>query len=691
MALSVFIKNEGQTMRIDESLRQIAKVPERGENGEVIGALAIGRDITGRKQLELAIAVREQEFRSLAESSPDSIIRYDCAGRILYLNDRLLKQLELASAKEVIGKRPGEVWSDGRFAELERAAARAADSGSQVDIELVVPTENGAFHYHQIFVVPERDVGGQIVGTIAFGREITVIREAERRLKHFIDNMPGFAYTFRLSPDGHASFPFISPSIEKFYGLKPEDVQDDIAPLHSFWHPDDRMHIEAATAESARTMTPFRIESRVCRPGQPERWLDARALPEREADGSILWHGIMLDITERKQAEALLKERLCQIEELNSNLGESARNLRVQTEELAASQEHLKQTETWYRSILHSAPDGMVVTDARGVITQVNARIEAMFGYAKGELVGLPVERLLPPDVRENHVDKRTDFAVSTTNSLKSVSARGLRGCRKDGTEFPVDVSLSRLPDTDEKVGHVCAAIRDITERKKMERERINHLMRLEEISRNLVAAQEDARQRLACELHDRTSPNLAAIDINLNVIAAEIAQGTSTDLTERLEDIRALISDTSASIREIGAEMRPPLLDYAGLIAAMENYAFLFARRTGIQIYFECEKRDTRYTPQIESLLFRILQEALTNCSKHSSAESIRISLCNEIRPNILTITDDGVGFDPAQLGKTRKIGQGLLNMREMAEVAGVKIAIASTIGKGTSITLAI
>ncbi len=387
------------------------------------------RDITGSKQIERDLAAREQEFRSLAETSPDFIVRYDHEGRHLYLNGRLLKLLGLASAEEVIGKRPGEVWTDGRFAELEQAAVRAVESGSQVDIELVQPVESDAFRYHQIFIVPERDVSGQIVGTIAFGREITAIRKTSRKLMRFIDNLPGMAYTFRLSPDGHACFPFISPSVKKFYGLKPEDVQDDFAPLHSFWHPDDRKHIEAAAAESARTMLPFRTEARVCRPGQPECWLEARALPEREADGSILWHGLMLDITERKQAEALLVQR-----------------------------------EREFRTLAESLPDNIVRYNREGGTVYVNPGLERTLGDRAAAMIGTTP--------REYHPDgSYEDYAQLLDAVLASGEAGELEKIllAPDGNVSVHQIRMAPERGENGEVVGVLAIGRDITERKQAE------------------------------------------------------------------------------------------------------------------------------------------------------------------------------------------------------------------------------
>ncbi|MDP2806394.1 MAG: sensor histidine kinase, partial [Gallionellaceae bacterium] len=207
--------------------------------------------------------------------------------------------------------------------------------------------------------------------------------------------------------------------------------------------------------------------------------------------------------------------------------------------------------------------------------------------------------------------------------------------------------------------------------------------------SRHLVAAQEDARRRFSSELHDRTSPNLAAISINLNVISSILPQTLSADLAERMEDTLALIADTNASIREICADMRPPLLDYAGLAAALDSCAQQFARRTGVAAQFDCINYDTKRETELESLLFRIAQEALTNCAKHAQACFVHVTLSDENDLVTLTITDDGIGFDPMLLGKAGLIGLGVINMREMAEVAGGRFALESSPGKGTRIVV--
>jgi PAS domain S-box-containing protein len=277
-------------------------VAERDGSGEVVGALAIGRDVTERNRMEQAVAVREQEFRSLAENSRDRIIRYDRDGRVRYLNSQL-RDFFGVSATDIIGRRTREVWPDGCYAGIERACAHAVETGEATTVEFDMADATGALRSHQVVVAPERDAAGQVIGALGFGRDVTSLRETERTLRHFIENLPGMAYTFRISRDGRAGFPYVSPAIKELFGLEPEDVKNDMAPLHRLAHPEDRPRIDAAIAESAQTMTPCRVEYRVCRPGQPERWVSQRSVPEREAGGSIIWYGIMLDITERKLAE----------------------------------------------------------------------------------------------------------------------------------------------------------------------------------------------------------------------------------------------------------------------------------------------------------------------------------------------------------------------------------------------------
>lgn len=145
-------------------------------------SLSFVRDITERKRAEAALRASEREFHSLAESSPDYIIRYDREGRILYLNGALLRQLGLAGMDEVVGKRPGEVWSDRRFSAIEEAATEVVESGENKVLELVESKLESGVLYYQVYVVPERNEAGQITGALAFGRNITELVEQRRQI-----------------------------------------------------------------------------------------------------------------------------------------------------------------------------------------------------------------------------------------------------------------------------------------------------------------------------------------------------------------------------------------------------------------------------------------------------------------------------------------------------------------------------
>ncbi|WP_051278835.1 PAS domain S-box protein [Chitinilyticum aquatile] len=168
----------------------------------------------------------------------------------------------------------------------------------------------------------------------------------------------------------------------------------------------------------------------------------------------------LLDRT-REQAEALV---LSQAE------------LQARQDKLSDLNAALQETEAWFRSIIESAPDGMLVVDGSGRIVLGNAQLASMFGYAEGELLGAAIEQLVPAAARERHVNYRDGYASEAIHGkAMGKYTPDLMGARKDGTEFPVDVSLSRLPGRNGQGFYVCAAVRDITQRKAAEQAERDH------------------------------------------------------------------------------------------------------------------------------------------------------------------------------------------------------------------------
>jgi PAS domain S-box-containing protein len=327
---------------------------------------------------------------------------------------------------------------------------------------------------------------------------------------------------------------------------------------------------------------------------------------------------------------------------------------------------------------LEAADNAIIITDRQGVIEWANPAFAAISGYPLAEVIGRN-----PRDLIKSGVQSAATYRELWNTILAGRVWRGeMINRRKDGSLYPEDQTITPVRDAQGAVQYFIAVKQDITERKR-------HEQRVVELSRDLVVVQESARRRLSGELHDRTSPNLAAINLNLDIVTALLDGAAPVPkLTARLDDLRALVEDTASSIREISSELRPPVLDHAGLTEAIETYLRQFYRRTSIEVRFECAAAIERFAPPIESALYRIVQEALTNCAKHSRASSIILTLQVEAQRVVLTVSDNGCGFDPAGLGKTtHSSGLGTLTMREMIELIGGEFSIDSVPGEGTRV----
>ncbi len=143
--------------------------------------------------------------------------------------------------------------------------------------------------------------------------EIAERKQVEERLSLVAANVPGFIFTIRVEPDGHTSFPFASPGVEELFGVSPADLRGDASILRARYHPDDLPRVLALIEETGRTLGLFRIEIRILNRDNRYVWIEIRSMPKRLPDGTTEWHGIMLDINVRKQAELDLEESRIQL------------------------------------------------------------------------------------------------------------------------------------------------------------------------------------------------------------------------------------------------------------------------------------------------------------------------------------------------------------------------------------------
>jgi signal transduction histidine kinase len=252
----------------------------------------------------------------------------------------------------------------------------------------------------------------------------------------------------------------------------------------------------------------------------------------------------------------------------------------------------------------------------------------------------------------------------------------------KDGRRVPVEVSSRAIYENGVIVG-VQGTARDITERKQAQDA-------LQMFSRQLIEAQEDERRRIARELHDQIGQVLTAVKMNLYTVQ-RVCNGTEEGA--HIKDNIEAVDEALRLVRDLSVDLRPPLLDDLGLVTALRWYVDRYAKRTGIaaEVIVELHDPNERFSREVETACFRIAQEALTNVVRHARATDAAVTLRKEGSILVLSVKDDGVGFDHEALQRRapRAATLGLLGMQERAHAAGGVLEIHSRISKGTEIRL--
>lgn len=301
------------------------------------------------------------------------------------------------------------------------------------------------------------------------------------------------------------------------------------------------------------------------------------------------------------------------------------------------------------------------------------------------ETTGLNLQRFFQAIHPEDAVRAEAAFRRALTE--RSVFEAEYRILRPDHTVRWINArGQGHYEDSGKPVSMAGVAL-DITERKLAEEQIQRSGERLRLLSRRLIEIQETERRHLARELHDEIGQTLTAAKLHLQNLQA--AHNPAAE-HKRLADAIKLVDGLLQTVRSLSLNLRPPMLDDLGLVAALRWLLDQHGRTTGQTVRFEHDVFDARLDPVIETTCFRIAQEAMTNVTRHAGADCVDLRLRREDGSLVCSVCDNGRGFDTeAALGRAARGGSlGLVSMEERVSLTGGQIALTSVIGKGTELT---
>ena len=330
-----------------------------------------------------------------------------------------------------------------------------------------------------------------------------------------------------------------------------------------------------------------------------------------------------------------------------------------------------KLAEERFRVMVESAPDAMLISDMEGHIQLMNAQAERLFGYERDELMGQPIETLVPQQLHGVHRDHRASYRQAPTTRQMG-SGLQLAALHKDGRHIPVEISLSPIPAREGTL--VSATVRDVTDRKRTELE-----------TRRFAVL---AERGLARDVHDNLAQGLAGIVVHLEG-AEDILESNPREATRHIGQARDLARSSLEQARRSLRALRPEILEETDLAGSLERVAGAMTEGTRVEARVTVHGDRSRLPVEIEENLLRIGQEALSNAVRHAKPAQVLVELHYEPGRVRLRIVDDGQGF--AALDRGRASGLGVAIMKGRAASIGGLLNIRSKPGNGTQVEAAV
>ena len=583
-------------------------------------------------------------YRRLVESAPDGILILE-DDRVVFANPAAVSMAGGTRAEDLLGRTIADFLSpDNRESLLARLADwRNGQSGVPLDLQLMrldgqsvdVSVAGAALSDEQrTMQLSLRDITERT-------RAERLLRESEERLAMAVAGALEGVWDWNLETNAVV----YSPRWTEMLGYRHEEIEPNLSAWERLVHPDDRSRADRANESVARgERATYEAEFRLRHKNGHYVHVLSRGFPVRREPGGPVVRivGTHLDLTERRQAEAALRE----------------------------NEERLKLA-------FAGAQEGVWDWNLETGAVVYSSRWKEMLGYADDEIEPnvSAWERLLHPD----DIEPARRLNESVRNGGRTYQGE-FRLRHKDG--HYVEVLSRGYPvrgTPDGPVVRIVGTHFDLTERKRAEAERTRT-----ELLGRLVFAQEDERRRIAREMHDQFGEQLTALALRIRLLK-DACQDPG--LASHVQAIESIARRLDQDVDQLVWQLRPTALDDLGLRAALANYVQDWSTRVGVAATLHSAGLlDDRLPADTETALYRIAQEALTNVAKHAAATNVEVILERRGNAVLLVVEDNGQGFDmdaPDLPGH----GFGLVGMRERAALVGAVLEIESSPGMGTAV----
>lgn len=610
-------------------------------------------EIDERKRAEEALVLRERKFRTLAENAPDNIARYDCETRILYMNPVLERTLGL-NTEEAVGKRTDELYPQNEdMLRYQNLLEHVIATGESAEFELISESIGGGRALHDLIrFAPELDDCGEVVGVIAIGRDYTEQKRLEQELMH---REREFRTLAENSPDAIVRYDreyrriYFNQAYMGAVGMAAVDTLGK-TPLEC-WRLTSPS-AEEYTARLQRAMdtgeTDELLTEMLDQEGKPAYRI-MFLVPEFDEDNrplSVL--SISHDITGIKRMEAMLRK-----------------------------------SELEFRTLAENSPEMIVRYDRDCRRTYINPAYEHQ--------TGIPLE--MAWNKTPNEVWKALMPCEEFITRLKRVMESGepdrilLEWHEPDGSLVSHDMHAVAEYDEEGQVIGTLAIGHNITELKATERRLEESRVQLRTLTTKREEAREEERKRIAREIHDELGQLLNVLRLNITTFDFRFGDANA-DLRDMAQKMVSTVDRAILMVRNLATRLRPAVLN-SGIVYALEWLVQEYAESTGIVCEVHLPANEIPLDEDRAMMVFRIVQEALTNVLRHSGADRVDITLRNEAGVCEVDVRDNGKSFDIRNAGRPNSYG--IAGMQERALILKGTLDIAAAETGGTVLKLCI